>query len=63
MRAFRACSTRIDALGLKVVLVSADPPAALAKLLRSMQLPFIAVSDVDHSVADRYGVDVSRKHP
>ena len=39
-----------------VIGVSPDPPEALAKFREKNDLPFVLLSDPDHSVAEQYGV-------
>lgn len=54
-----------QALGLRPLLISADPPERNQKFRRSMKLPaeWPLLSDPDHAVADRYGIPIARKHP
>lgn len=55
----------LEALGLLPVLVSADPPAANARLRARLEVPpeWPMLSDERHEVADAYGVPISRGHP
>jgi peroxiredoxin Q/BCP len=56
----QACAVRdvygdIDAQGAVVIGISPDQPDALAKFRAKYDLPFILLSDPDHSVAEAYG--------
>lgn len=54
-----------QALGLRPLLISADPPERNVKFRASLRLPpaWPLLSDPDHAVADRYGIPIARKHP
>ena len=53
---FRDDSPRIEAANTVVLGVSPDKPEALAKFKTKYSLPFTLLSDVDHAVAEQYGV-------
>ncbi len=53
---FRDDFPRIEAANTVVLGISPDKPAALAKFKAKYKLPFTLLSDVDHAVAEAYGV-------
>jgi peroxiredoxin Q/BCP len=53
---FRDDFPRIEAANTVVLGVSPDKPAALAKFKTKYSLPFTLLSDVEHTVAEQYGV-------
>jgi peroxiredoxin Q/BCP len=53
---FRDDFPRIEAANTVVLGVSPDMPAALAKFKAKYTLPFTLLSDVEHTVAEQYGV-------
>lgn len=57
----QACALRdsrkaLEQAGIVVLGVSTDPVARLAKFAEKEKLDFTLLSDVDHAVADKYGV-------
>jgi peroxiredoxin Q/BCP len=57
----QACALRdsrkaLEKAGIVVLGVSTDPVARLAKFAEKEKLDFTLLSDVDHAVADKYGV-------
>ncbi|MCO5172347.1 MAG: peroxiredoxin family protein [Planctomycetes bacterium] len=50
-------------MNVEVLLVSTDPPAASKRWLERAGVPFRALADEDHRVADRFAVPISRYHP
>lgn len=48
---------------MEVLLCSADPPEESRRFLERRRLPFKALSDEDHRVADRFAIPISRYHP
>ena len=57
----QACAVRdiypkIEAEGSTVIGISPDEPKALVKFREKYELPFILLADVDHEVAEAYGV-------
>jgi peroxiredoxin Q/BCP len=53
---FRDDFPRIEAANTVVLGISPDKPAALAKFKTKYSLPFTLLSDVEHAVAEQYGV-------
>jgi thioredoxin-dependent peroxiredoxin len=53
---FRDDFPRIEAANTVVLGVSPDKPVALAKFKTKYALPFTLLSDVEHAVAEQYGV-------
>ncbi|HEY0777605.1 MAG TPA: thioredoxin-dependent thiol peroxidase [Gemmatirosa sp.] len=53
---FRDAFPRFDASGVAVLGVSPDPVRSHAKFRAKYALPFPFVADVDHAIADAYGV-------
>ena len=53
---FRDESPTIAAANAVVIGVSPDPPQALQKFRQKNALPFVLLSDPDHSAAEEYGV-------
>jgi peroxiredoxin Q/BCP len=61
----QACSVRdhaheYEALGVRVVGISPDPVAAIARFDQKHGLGFTLLADEDHAVAERYGVWVKK---
>ncbi len=54
---------RLDALGIEPLLISADHPERNQRFREKLSIPFTLLSDVDHAVADRYEIPISRKQP
>jgi peroxiredoxin Q/BCP len=52
----RDSKTQLDALNVKVVGISTDAPARLAKFVAKEQLNFTLLGDEQHSVAEAFGV-------
>src|ERR1035438_62095 len=59
---FRDDFPRIEAANTVVLGVSPDKPAALAKFKTKYSLPFTLLSDVEHAVAEQYGVWALKKN-
>jgi thioredoxin-dependent peroxiredoxin len=57
---FRDDFPRIESANTVVLGVSPDKPAALAKFKAKYSLPFTLLSDVEHVVAEQYGVWVEK---
>jgi len=53
---FRDNFPQIEAAGATVLGISPDLPAALAKWIKKINLPYELLSDPDHVVAEAYGV-------
>jgi len=47
---------RIEWLGADLIAISADAPAELARLKRTLELPFTLLSDADFAVSRAYGI-------
>lgn len=58
-------ASQLDALRVRLLLISADPPETSARFRKSLSVPdgWALLSDPSHEVADRFGVPISRKHP
>jgi peroxiredoxin Q/BCP len=56
----RDMSADYDAAGVRVIGVSPDPVASHVKFRDKHDLPFTLLSDVDHAVAEAYGVWVEK---
>ena len=63
MKGFKALRSEFEALGIDVLWISADPPEVNQRFRTKLDVWGELLSDVDHAVADRYGVPISRKHP
>lgn len=55
----------LDELGILPVFISADPPAASARLRAQLGVPpeWPFLSDEAHRVADKYDLPIARRHP
>ncbi len=58
---YKKLKPRLDALGIEPLLISADTPERNQRFREKLKIPFTLLSDVDHAVADLYGIPISRK--
>ena len=60
---FRELAPRIEALNLRLILISADSPASNQGFRKKMKIDFALLSDEDHAIADVYKIPIQRVHP
>ena len=49
-------------MGILPLLISCDDPARNQKFRQKLSIPFPLLSDENHTLADGYGIPISRKH-